>query len=162
MKLFVSNLIAVIPGTREQEVIGENNDLEFDFNKNGLTIKEGSKTIDTGAPGLKVSVQSFAQALQYAVDYQRPYFRDVGGHTRKSIEFTLRNILECQEPGTAFQLCLPLNPPITIDLNERWLRAAAEHANARAAYFGLLTRDPAVGACGVTSAPSTRLSSSPT
>jgi hypothetical protein len=109
---------------------------------------------------LKVSVQSFAQAIQYAVDCEPPCFGDIAHPTRKYLQSRLSEILECQDLNKKFRLDTPVNAQITIVFTEPWLRAAANHANTRAAYFGLLTREPKAAGC-VTSAAIKRHHSNP-
>jgi hypothetical protein len=139
MKITVTGGSAILPSTEypRSKAIGHNG-LFLEFKDTGVArVNVRNFLPECDVAELELSVRAFAQAIQYGVE-RKEFGRDIKQHERDHIQGELRAILECRDPRKEFTLILPKNAEVVIKLTEKSLVAAAEHAENRAAYFGLL------------------------
>jgi hypothetical protein len=151
MKITVTGGSAILPSTEyRSKPIGQNG-LFLDFKDTGMArVNVRNFLPECDVAELKLSVQALAQAVQYGLE-RKEFGQDIKQFERDYIQGELRAILECRDPSKEFTLVLPKDAEVVIKLTEKGLVAAAEHAENRAAYFGLLPAPVKPSAIGVDS-----------
>jgi hypothetical protein len=158
MKIIVRNATALVLSSEDQpREIGREFGLHFEFKDDGFLVvhefaDNSTRAVkETPAAKLKVSVREFVQAAQYAFGNVEPG-RDVHEADQVRLQQDLYQVLRCRHIDDYSKfLNVPEKWKVTLGLTERSLRAAANHAEIQAAYFGLLAGPDKPNATGATS-----------